>query len=124
MADQRSRPELAPYPDWTARYLVHKNPTQRTFVLANGDLSGSWPIHVRERERSTTSGVGSERYVSLDQRPNIWYDLRAQGAGFDYVKRHAAADARIPVHRSGTGPEPVDSRTTRISRRWPTCRIC
>jgi hypothetical protein len=86
MADQRSRPELAPYPDWTARYLVHKNPTQRSFVLANGDLSGSWPIHVRERESSANRGVGSERYVSLDQRPNLWYDLRAQGAGFDYVR--------------------------------------
>jgi Domain of unknown function (DUF4082)/Bacterial Ig-like domain len=80
------RPELAPYPDWTARYLVHRNATQRSFVLANGDLSGSWPVHVREAETSTTSGVGTERFISLDQRPRIWYDSRAQGDLLDYVK--------------------------------------
>ncbi len=79
------RPELAPYPDWTARYLVHRDPVQRSFVLANGDLSGSWPVHVREAETST-SGVGTERMVSLDNRSTIWYDSRAQGSGLDYVK--------------------------------------
>jgi hypothetical protein len=65
---------------------VHKNPIQRAFVLANGDLSGSWPVHVREAEDSATSGVGSERLISLDQRPTVWYDARAQSAGLDYVK--------------------------------------
>jgi hypothetical protein len=80
------RPELAPYPDWTARYLVHRNATQRAFVLAHGDLSGSWPVHVREAEGSATSGVGGERLVSLNQRPAIWYDSRAQSGGLDYVK--------------------------------------
>ena len=80
------RPELAPYPDWTARYLVHRNATQRSFVLANGDLSGSWPVHVREAENAAFTGVGAERLVSLDQRPRIWYDSRAQGDLLDYVK--------------------------------------
>jgi hypothetical protein len=80
------RAELAPYPDWTARYLVHRNPTQRSFVLGNGDLSGSWPIHVRESETSTKAGIGTGRYVSLDQRPTIWYDSRAKDAGLDYIK--------------------------------------
>ena len=80
------RPELAPYPDWTARYLVYKNPTQRSFVLANGDLSGSWPVHVREAEGSLQTGVGPERLVSLDQRATVWYDARARGDGLDYIK--------------------------------------
>jgi hypothetical protein len=80
------RPELAPYPDWTARYLVHRNATQRSFVLANGDLSGSWPVHVREAENAPVSGVGAERLISLDQRPRIWYDSRAQGDLLDYIK--------------------------------------
>lgn len=80
------RPELAPYPDWTARYLVHRNSTQRAFVLAHGDLSGSWPVHVREAEGSAKSGVGAERLISLDQRPTIWYDSRAQSNYLDYIK--------------------------------------
>jgi hypothetical protein len=79
------RAELAPYPDWTARYLVHKDQTQRSYVLANGDLSGSWPVHVRETPGSATSGVGSERLPSLDQRPTLWYDSRAN-PDFDFVK--------------------------------------
>jgi hypothetical protein len=79
------RPELAPYPDWTARYLVHKDQTQRSFVLANGDLSGSWPVHVREEPGSATGGVGSERLVSLDARPTLWYDSRAN-PDFDFIK--------------------------------------
>ena len=78
------RSELAPYPDWTARYLVHRDPAQRAFVLANGDLSGSWPIHARES--GVVSGVGSERLISLDQRPTAWFDQRAQGGGWDFLK--------------------------------------
>ena len=60
MPAHSGRQELAPYPDWTARYLVHKNPLQREFVLVNGDLSGGWPVHVRERENAPAneSGVG------------------------------------------------------------------
>jgi hypothetical protein len=85
MPDHGGRQELAPYPDWTARYLVHRDPTQRAFVLANGDLSGSWPVHVREAESAINSGVGSERLVSLDQRPSIWYDSRAKNNGLDFV---------------------------------------
>ena len=86
MPSQDGRQELAPFPDWTARYLVHKHATQRAFVLANGDLSGSWPVHVREGENNSARGVGSERLISLDQRPTLWYDARAQSGGFDYVK--------------------------------------
>jgi len=79
------RSELAPYPDWTARYLVHKDPAQRAFVLANGDLSGSWPIHARES--GAVSGVGAERLISLDQRPTIWFDERSQSSlVWDYIK--------------------------------------
>ncbi len=77
MWDHSGRPELAPYPDWTARYLVHKHPSQREYVLANGDLSGSWPFHIREPEGSLTSGVGPDRFISLDQRPTVWLDERA-----------------------------------------------
>src|SRR4029079_7729630 len=86
MSAHGGRGALAPYPDWTARYLVHKDPAQRAFVLANGDLAGSWPVHVREAEASSLTGVGSGRFVSLNQRPTIWLDQRAQGSGIDYVK--------------------------------------
>ncbi len=96
MSDEGNRPELAPYPDWTARYLVHRDATQRSFVLANGDLSGSWPIHVRETETSSTSGVGAERLVSIEQRPAIWLGDRAEGAAWDAIK-----GAPLPMRAPG-----------------------
>jgi len=79
MSSHSGRAELAPFPDWTARYLVHKDPAQLQFVLANGDLSGSWPIHVRESDASAFSGVGAGHLVSLNQRPLLWYDFRGEG---------------------------------------------
>jgi hypothetical protein len=70
------RPEIAPYPDWVARYLKYGNPAQGKFVLANGDLGGSWPIHLREADGS---------FVSIDQRPNfiLTNDARAVNQGFE-----------------------------------------
>lgn len=62
------RPEVAPYPDWAARFLVHGRAEQRDFVLRHGDLAGSWPVHVRELDG---------QMVSIDLRPNYWLDPRA-----------------------------------------------
>jgi len=107
MPDHGGRPELAPFPDWTARYLVHKDATQRSFVLANGDLSGSWPVHVREAENSTTSGVGTERLISLDQRPTIWYDSRAKGDLLDYVKGSPMPIIEYGSTTPGPGQSPL-----------------
>ena len=110
MPAHSGRQEIAPYPDWTARYLVHKNPTQRAFVLANGDLSGSWPIHMREREAGPRHGVGAERFISVDERPNFWLDDRAADAGWDTM-----AGTPLPMHEYGNidpgpGPDGADPR--------------
>ena len=48
MGSPGGRPEIAPYTDWTARYLVHQSPEQAEYLLRMGDLAGSWPIHLRE----------------------------------------------------------------------------
>jgi hypothetical protein len=77
MPSHGGRPELAPYPDWTARHLVHKDPRQLRYVLAHGDLAGSWPVHLRESEGGRFKGLGKGRLVSIDQRPNFWLDKRA-----------------------------------------------
>lgn len=60
------RPELAPYPDWTARYLAHKDQTQKRYVLRHGDLSGTWPVHVRKMDGD---------FVNLDDFPTYWIDV-------------------------------------------------
>lgn len=67
MGAHGGREELAPYPGWTARYLVHGDSTQGRWVLAHGDLAGSWPVHVRNPDGTL---------VTLDERPDYWLDGR------------------------------------------------
>ena len=69
MGSPAGRPEIAPYTDWTARYLVHRRPEQADYLLRMGDLAGSWPIHLRE--------PSDGRFVSLAGRPNFWFDVRS-----------------------------------------------
>ncbi len=73
MNDHGGRPELAPYPDWTAQYLVHRRPDQLAYMLAHGNLAGSFGIHIKEPD-----GV---RLISIDDHPNFWLDARADGDG-------------------------------------------
>jgi hypothetical protein len=79
MGSHGGRAELAPLPDWTARYLVKKHVAQGQFVMANADLSGSWPIHLREPANGQPAGLGSEHLVSVDQEPNAV--LASNGGG-------------------------------------------
>jgi hypothetical protein len=62
------RPEIAPYPCWTVRYLLTQDGRARHLVLANGELAGSWPIHVRAR--------ATGRIMTIDERPEFWLDGR------------------------------------------------
>lgn len=62
------RDELAPYPNWAASYLVNKTQAGRRYVLQQGDLAGSWPIHLRNQDSSL---------LTLDQRPHFWLDSRS-----------------------------------------------
>jgi hypothetical protein len=101
MRDHGGRPELAPYPDWTARYLAHRSPEQQRYVLANGDLAGTWPVHLREPEDGRLKGVGSGRLISIDERPKFWLDSRnAAGekpAGdLDATGPYAPDNAHVP----------------------------
>ncbi|PYR38039.1 MAG: hypothetical protein DMF93_16805 [Acidobacteria bacterium] len=75
------RPELAPYPDWTARFLVHKTAPHRDYVLRHGELAGSWGIHVRNPDGSMPS---------IDARGNgyYWLDPRWKDNGFTGPQGH------------------------------------
>jgi len=61
------RPEIAPYPDWTAQYLVHRKPDQRAYMLRHGELAGSWGIHVRDADGTMPT---------IDKYPYYWLDPR------------------------------------------------
>jgi hypothetical protein len=63
------RPELAPYPDWTAQAIVHRRREQLDYVLKHGELAGSWGIHIKKPD-----GVN---LISINERPDFWLDDRA-----------------------------------------------
>ncbi len=56
-----SRPEIGPFPAWTAIYLMTMDETAKEVTLGHGDQAGSWSIHYRD---SLT-----ELPVSLDDYP-------------------------------------------------------
>jgi len=67
------RPEIAPYPDWTAQAIVHRQRGQLDYVLKHGELAGSWGVHIKK-------GNGTD-LISIDERPNFWLDARANDFG-------------------------------------------
>jgi len=62
------RPELAPYPDWTAQFLVGGRADQRAYVLRHGELAGSWGVHIKEPD--------AQSFVTIDRHPYYWLDRR------------------------------------------------
>jgi Fibronectin type III domain len=84
MNDVGDRAELAPIPDWVARWLVHKTASQRAYTMAGGDLGGSWPVHVRKTDQTI---------VSLDEEPLFWFDGRCTDGWTCPLGSIASADA-------------------------------
>jgi hypothetical protein len=80
------RPELAPYPDWTAQYLVHKTAPARAHVLRHGELAGSWGVHVRNEDGSLPQiDQQGKAYYWLDPR---WRDPGNMSGGFTGPRGH------------------------------------
>jgi hypothetical protein len=67
------RAEIAPYPDWTAQYLLTRVPALRDFVLKNGDLGGSWSVHITEPD--------GKSIISIDERPQFYFREAQNGDG-------------------------------------------
>jgi hypothetical protein len=82
------RPEIGPYPNWTVAYLLSMDARAKAVVLGNGDLAGSWPIHVRNARTG--------RILTLDERPKVW------------LNGYRADDAQRPIWRPDRKPRPPE----------------
>jgi hypothetical protein len=89
MPTNGGRPEIAPYPEWTVRYLLTMDPRRKNLVLASGDLAGSWPIHVRARK--------TKRIMTIDQRPKFWLDARGTDRPEWKPPRHKPAADQVKL---------------------------
>lgn len=56
------REDIGPLPTWTARYVISQDPRALEAILGNGDLSGSFPVHLRDPKTDWT--------ISIDDHPN------------------------------------------------------
>lgn len=83
------RPEIAPYPEWTVRYLLGMDPQRKSLVLAGGDLAGSWPIHVRARK--------TNRIMTIDDRPKFWLDARGTDRPEWKPPRHKPGEDQVKL---------------------------
>ena len=111
MTSHGGRAELAPYPDWTSLSrspgpdaTIRCTRERRSFrVLAcpprqpNGPTSPGGP---------TYQGLGSGRLLSIDERPDFWYDNR----GYRKHARRQRRELSIRLRWEGLPGEPVGPR--------------
>lgn len=72
MPDGGGRPDIAPLPRWTARYLMSQDARAKTAVLGTGEQAGSFGIHYRDKD--------TDLPISLDTYPNI--SIMGQSSAF------------------------------------------
>ena len=98
------RPELGPYPEWAARFLVHQTPELREQTLMLGNLAGSFSLHFTKNDPS--------QIVTVDDNPEYWLDSRVAnpqnkplnnmaGRKIPFQNDHAPSLAYIPYLVTG-----------------------
>src|SRR5262249_39428286 len=58
---------------------------------------------------SATPGVGTERLISLDERPTVWFDAGARNAGIDSIKGGPLPGRENGAMRQRLGQSPLIS---------------
>ena len=78
---------------WPLTSAIPITNLHEAWVLGNGDLAGSWPIHVR----SARTG----RIMTLDERPKFWLDGRGADKPTWQPDRKAPPPQRTPDGKAG-----------------------
>lgn len=98
MSSPGGRADIAPYPDWTARFLVHGTTALRDVMLAMGeDATGAYPVHLRQDTSGIYSGIGGLNLISLNEFPNYFWLART------------SSDNTVAGDKSGIGPNIPDN---------------
>jgi hypothetical protein len=88
MVQGGGREDIAPFPWWQVRYLVHKQDNQRNATILNGNNSGSWSLHI--------TGADGVSLVKVT-------DAASEGYWFDHARRHLPGPGPAGPARSGDG---------------------
>ncbi len=88
------RPEIGPYPRWTALYLITQDERAWASVIANADAAAAVPIHYRDEntghpidavKHPSLSVYGSAHTVPSSTDQTIWAPDTAHQASYAYV---------------------------------------
>jgi hypothetical protein len=94
MAGPGGRPDIAPYPDWTARFLATQDGAARAYMLACGDHAGTFWGHFREPEDGPYKGLGADRLISIQERPSFLAYTFGKAGQIPLGKQDATPDLR------------------------------
>jgi hypothetical protein len=64
-----AQPYIGLYPDWIGVYETYRDAASRAYILAHGDISGSFGIHFVQND--------GKSLVLLSEKQNYWFDNRA-----------------------------------------------
>ncbi len=97
MPQPGGRQDIGPLPRFAARYLLSMDRRAGESTLGSGDLSGSWPIHLRDRNTGLP--------VSIETYPDIFWDnLPGTSAGTGSLvpdRAHQPSLAYVPYLVTG-----------------------
>ena len=81
MGNAGGRPDIGIYPSWAIKWLFSGDWRHQAIALASAELSGAWPIHLREGDENRyfdfdnqISGEGKILSIAPGGRPSHWTD--------------------------------------------------
>ena len=65
------RDDIGPLPTWAVSYLLSQSQTSKKVMLGMADLSGSWPIHYRDKDTSLPISINRYPYIAKHWNPSV-----------------------------------------------------
>lgn len=101
------RPEIGPYPRWTALYLITQDERARQSMMLNADVAGNVPIHYRlattdqpldlanhpGAHPNPSKGWGSDKVPAMSDSSSVWSPDIAHQGSFAFVPYLITGDA-------------------------------
>ncbi len=81
------RPDIGPLPGWATTYLLSQDKRAKEIMLSIGDLSGSYPIHYKDKN--------TDKPVSIRTYPNVSLYFRSKRTGNNPLPR-CGGDCKVP----------------------------
>jgi hypothetical protein len=69
MSNVGGRPDIGPFPQWAAVYLLSMDSDAKAVTLGIGDSAGSWPVHYRDKTTDLPVSLIDHPYMTILGHP-------------------------------------------------------